>query len=156
MSDNNATCLADGTKTAKCERCDVTDTIADEGSAKGHSFTNYVNDGNATCTGNGTKTAKCDRCDVTDTVEIPNSALGHSTVIVGAKEPTDYENGYTGDEVCTVCGQTIKKGKVISLTGDVCLWCGEVHNDGTFIGFWTEFFHDFFYIVHRLMFWWKD
>ena len=29
----------DGTKTAKCDRCDVTDTIADPDSALGHSFT---------------------------------------------------------------------------------------------------------------------
>ena len=39
-SNNDATCTADGTKTAKCERCDVTDTVADAGSAKGHSFVN--------------------------------------------------------------------------------------------------------------------
>ncbi|MBQ7637463.1 MAG: hypothetical protein IJS90_01005, partial [Clostridia bacterium] len=36
VSDNNATCLEDGTKTAKCDRCDATDTITDEGSATGH------------------------------------------------------------------------------------------------------------------------
>ncbi len=38
VSDGNATCTEDGTKTAKCERCDVTDTKKDEGSAKGHSW----------------------------------------------------------------------------------------------------------------------
>ena len=32
VSDNNATDTADGTKTAKCDRCDVTNTIIDEGS----------------------------------------------------------------------------------------------------------------------------
>ncbi len=32
VSDNNATTEADGTKTAKCDNCDATDTIADEGS----------------------------------------------------------------------------------------------------------------------------
>ena len=69
VSDNNATCTEDGTKTAKCDRCDVTDTIADEGSKLGHSFTEYVSDNNATCTEDGTKTAKCDRCDVTDTID---------------------------------------------------------------------------------------
>ena len=37
-SNNDATCTDDGTKTAKCDRCDVTDTVADAGSAKGHSF----------------------------------------------------------------------------------------------------------------------
>jgi hypothetical protein len=32
VSDNNATDTADGTKTAKCDRCDVTHTVIDEGS----------------------------------------------------------------------------------------------------------------------------
>ena len=32
ISDNNATVDSDGTKTAKCDRCDATDTIIDEGS----------------------------------------------------------------------------------------------------------------------------
>ncbi|MCQ2526843.1 MAG: hypothetical protein MJ130_08760, partial [Lachnospiraceae bacterium] len=44
-SDNNATCTLDGTKTAKCDRCDVTDTKADTGSATGiHDFSQ-----NGTC-----------------------------------------------------------------------------------------------------------
>lgn len=36
ISNDDATCTEDGTKTAKCDRCDVTDTQSDEGSAKGH------------------------------------------------------------------------------------------------------------------------
>lgn len=36
ISNDDATCTEDGTKTAKCNRCDVTDTQSDEGSAKGH------------------------------------------------------------------------------------------------------------------------
>ena len=36
VSNGDATCLDDGTKTAKCERCDVTNTITDEGSQLGH------------------------------------------------------------------------------------------------------------------------
>ena len=35
ISNDDATCTEDGTKTAKCDRCDVTDTQSDEGSAKG-------------------------------------------------------------------------------------------------------------------------
>ena len=42
VSDGNATCTEDGTKTAKCECCDETDTIADEGSAKGHNYESVV------------------------------------------------------------------------------------------------------------------
>ena len=36
VSNNDATCTEDGTKTAKCDRCDVTDTVVDVGSATGH------------------------------------------------------------------------------------------------------------------------
>ena len=57
-------------------------------------------------------------------------ALGHKTQRVGAKEATCTEDGYTGDEVCTVCGETVKKGEVIPATGHdykdgKCTNCGE-------------------------------
>lgn len=35
VPDNNATCTEDGTKTAKCDGCEETDTVADPGTAKG-------------------------------------------------------------------------------------------------------------------------
>ena len=38
ISDNNATCTVDGTKTATCTRCSETDTVTDEGSATGHNM----------------------------------------------------------------------------------------------------------------------
>ena len=101
VSDGNATCLEDGTKTAKCDRCDVTDTITDEGSKLGHSFTNYTSDGNATCLEDGTKTAKCDRCDATDTVKDEGSALGHSYDLT---KGTDNGDG-THTVSCTVCAE---------------------------------------------------
>lgn len=91
VSDGNATCTEDGTKTATCSACDATDTIADEGSALDHAFTNYVYDDNATCTDDGTKTAKCDRCDATDTVADPeHPATGHH---------------YGEDGKCVDCGE---------------------------------------------------
>ncbi|MGM9641320.1 MAG: leucine-rich repeat protein [Faecousia sp.] len=41
-------------------------------------------------------------------------ACDHSeTELRDAKEATCTEDGYTGDEVCTVCGETLKKGEVI-------------------------------------------
>ncbi len=78
LSDDNATCIADGSKTAKCTRCNATDTVTDANTRLGHKFTNYVPDGNATCTKDGTKTAKCDRCDETDTITDANSKLQHT------------------------------------------------------------------------------
>jgi hypothetical protein len=74
VPNGDATCTADGTKTALCTYCGETDTKADAGSALGHSFTKYTSNGDATCTTDGTKTAKCDRCDETDTKADPGSA----------------------------------------------------------------------------------
>ncbi|MGN0473871.1 MAG: Ig-like domain-containing protein [Acutalibacteraceae bacterium] len=38
VSNNDATCISDGTKTAKCEKCDATNTITDFGSKKPHTY----------------------------------------------------------------------------------------------------------------------
>lgn len=87
VSDNNATCEQDGTKTVKCVRygtggCTATDTVTDTDSKLGHFFEDYVSDNNATCEQDGTKTAKCVRygeggCMATDTVTDTDSKLGH-------------------------------------------------------------------------------
>ena len=79
VSDNNATCTADGTKTAKCNNgCGATDTIADEGSKLTHKFTKYVSNNDATCQADGTKTAECDYgCGTTDTIADEGSKLDH-------------------------------------------------------------------------------
>ena len=113
-SDGNATCTADGTKTAKCSRCPETHTVADEGSALGHSFTNYVSDGNATCTADGTKTAHCDHgCGATDTISDEGSALGHNyTAVVTA--PTCVKGGYT-TYTCTRCNDSYTVNKTAAL-----------------------------------------
>ncbi|MDE7087476.1 MAG: DUF285 domain-containing protein, partial [Clostridia bacterium] len=39
VSNNNATCTADGTKTATCDNCTATETVTDTGTATGHSTT---------------------------------------------------------------------------------------------------------------------
>ena len=90
----------------------------------------------------------------TDTRTETLPSLGHKTQLVGAKPATCTEDGYTGDEVCTVCGETVKKGEVIpalghktqlvgakaatctedGYTGDeVCTVCGETVKKGEVI-----------------------
>ena len=64
----------------------------------------------------------------TKTEGIP--ANGHSLTTTGAKEPTCTEDGYTGDEVCTVCGEVVTAGEVIPATGHhyvngYCTECGQ-------------------------------
>ena len=51
------------------------------------------------------------------------------TKIENKKDATCNKDGYTGDEVCTECGEIIKKGKVIPKLGHkfvdgVCTICG--------------------------------
>ena len=66
----------------------------------------------ATCTEDGSVTVICDDCDeVLSTKTLP--ATGHSTVVKNAKDATCTEPGYTGDKVCTVCGETVETGEVI-------------------------------------------
>ena len=53
----------------------------------------------------------------TDTKTETLPATGHDTQLVGAKAATCTQDGYTGDEVCKVCGEVITKGQVIPATG---------------------------------------
>ena len=53
----------------------------------------------------------------TDTKTETLPATGHDTQLVGAKAATCTEDGYTGDEVCKTCGETVKKGEAIPATG---------------------------------------
>ncbi len=75
----------------------------------------------ATCEADGvrTYTAKVtfEGEEYTDTKTETLPATGHDTELVGAKDATCTEDGYTGDEVCKVCGVTVKQGEVIPALG---------------------------------------
>jgi len=73
-SNNDATCTEDGTKTSKCDKCDVKETITDKGSKLGHNMTQ------ATCT----EDSKCQR-------------EGCTYVDVGSKVSHNYEDGKCKD-----------------------------------------------------------
>ena len=119
ISDNNATCEQDGTKTAKCVRygtggCMETDTVTDTGSKLGHFFEDYVSDNNATCEQDGTKTAKCVRhgtggCMETDTVTDTDSKLGHLFENYVSNNDATYGRDGTKTAKCVrydQCGET--------------------------------------------------
>ena len=108
-SDNNATCTADGTKTAKCNNgCGATDTIADEGSKLTHKFTKYVSNNDATCQADGTKTAECDYgCGTTDTIADEGSKLDHKfTKYVPNNDATCQADGTKTAKCDYRCGST--------------------------------------------------
>ena len=76
---NDATCQADGTKTAECDfGCGTKDTVPAEGTKTEHRFTNYVYNNDATCTADGTKTAECEfGCGTKDTVPAEGTKTAH-------------------------------------------------------------------------------
>ena len=121
VSDNNATCEQDGTKTAKCVRygtggCTETDTVTDTGSKLGHFFEveDYVSNNDATCEQDGTKTAKCVRygtggCMATDTVTDTDSKLGHLFEDYVSNNDATYAHDGTKTAKCVrydQCGET--------------------------------------------------
>ena len=119
VSDNNATCEQDGTKTVKCVRygtggCTATDTVTDTDSKLGHLFEDYVSDNNATCEQDGTKTAKCVRygeggCTATDTVTDTDSKLGHLFEDYISNNDATYARDGTKTAKCVrydQCGET--------------------------------------------------
>ena len=75
----------------------------------------------ATCEADGvrTYTAKVtfEDKEYTDTKTETLPATSHDTELVGAKDATCTEDGYTGDEVCKVCGVTVKQGEVLPALG---------------------------------------
>ena len=108
-SNGDATCTADGTKTAKCNNgCGATDTIADEGSKLTHKFTKYVSNNDATCQADGTKTAKCDYgCGATDTIADEGSKLTHKfTKYIPNNDATCKNVGTKTAECDYGCGAT--------------------------------------------------
>ena len=119
VSDNNATCEQDGTKTAKCVRygtggCTETDTVTDTGSKLGHLFEDYVSNNDATCEQDGTKTARCVRygtggCMATDTVTDTDSKLGHLFEDYVSNNDATYAHDGTKTAKCVrydQCGET--------------------------------------------------
>ncbi len=121
VSNNDATCEQDGTKTATCVRygtggCMETDTVTDTDSKLGHFFEveDYVSNNDATCEQDGTKTARCVRygtggCMATDTVTDTDSKLGHLFEDYVSNNDATYEHDGTKTAKCVrydQCGET--------------------------------------------------
>jgi len=127
VSDGNATCTADGTATAVCDRCGSTDTVTDEGSALGHSWDEGTVTAEPTEETTGLMTYTCTVCGEVKTEELPRLPHVHDyTAQVTA--PTCETPGFTTytcrcgdsyvsdhvdalghsveDYVCNVCGKT--------------------------------------------------
>ena len=122
VSDNNATCEQDGTKTAKCVRygeggCMATDTVTDTDSKLGHLFEDYISNNDATYARDGTKTAKCvryDQCGETHTIPDEGSRLKLPLYRVTDRDGRDI--AYTAEQTGSVLTVTVDEDFAI-LTG---------------------------------------
>ena len=136
ISDGNATCTEDGTKTGTCV-CGKKDTIADVDSKIAHTEETVPGKA-ATCTENGlTDGKKCSvcgattleqtvipannhednngdyKCDVCDT----NLCTNHVEEIVAGKAATCTEAGLTEGKQCSICGSVMLAQEVIPAKG---------------------------------------
>ena len=102
VSNNDATCLENGTETAKCDRCDVTNTREDDESALGHIWSDtYTMESDGK---DGKHYQKCTR----ENCSVKNVAVAH-TWNNGVENPeADCENAGTMNYTCTAegCGAT--------------------------------------------------
>lgn len=109
------TCTEDSYKTAYCDNgCGASDTVVIEGSALGHSFTNYEVITELTCTENGSKEAFCENgCGEKDI--ITEEAQGHTPgewIVI--EEPTyDFEGHKIQN--CTVCSEVLNTETIPTL-----------------------------------------
>ena len=129
-----------------CVRCGILDPNRD--TQHEHDFIPTVTKPTCLTEGFTTYTCSCGECYTKDYV----SAVGHKTQLQNAKAVGCLTGGYTGDEVCTVCGKVFKQGSVIfalghdpqsarvkaptctesGYTGDlICMRCGDMTQTGT-------------------------
>lgn len=129
-----------------CVRCGILDPNGD--TQHKHDFIPSVTKPTCLTEGFTTYACSCGECYTKDYV----SAVGHKTQLQNAKAAGCLTGGYTGDEVCTVCGKVFKQGSVIfalghdpqparvkaptctesGYTGDlICMRCGDMTQTGT-------------------------
>ncbi|MGM9641171.1 MAG: S-layer homology domain-containing protein, partial [Faecousia sp.] len=109
-------CIHMGYTTHTCEVCgdSYKDNYVD---AKGHEC--EVKVVAATCTEYGYTENACKHCDYSYISEI-TQPVGHKGEVQNAKAATCTEEGYTGDVICSVCGELQAEGQVIPVDMETC------------------------------------
>lgn len=106
------TCTQDGEIDYKCSKCGYIKKEITK--ATGHEWGEWKTTLAQTCTTDGKEERICSKCSKKE--ERTLKATGHKSETVGAKAPTCKEDGYTGNEVCKVCHETLNKGTTIPKT----------------------------------------
>lgn len=119
-----ATCTEDGyTGDFYCTRCSVLVETGKVIPKTGHTWDDGEIIEKATCSKEGKKRFTCVKCTATKTESIPKT--DHLAIMVqNERTASCLEEGYTGDEICLDCGETIKKGTSIPKTDHT--WDGGV------------------------------
>ena len=132
-TDKEATCKEAGSKSKHCSRCDEVKEVTPI-PKKEHTWDAGEVTKEATCVEKGVLTYTCEVCHETKTADIainPNNHTGE-TEVVGAKDATCKEAGFTGDTKCKDCGETLIPGTVIdkltthSYVNGVCSVCDDI------------------------------
>lgn len=110
------TCTEMGYTTYTCKHCGHS-YIADYVNAAGHDFALTVVA--PTCTTYGYTTAVCSDCGYS-VVSAIVQPLGHDYVLANAQDASCTEEGYTGDMVCSRCGDVHSRGEAIPVTFAHC------------------------------------
>lgn len=106
------TCTTDGKEERICSKCSEKEERTLK--ATGHEWGEWKTTLAKTCTTDGKEERICSKCSKKE--ERTLKATGHKSETVGAKAPTCKEDGYTGNEVCKVCHETLNKGTTIPKT----------------------------------------
>lgn len=106
------TCTTDGKEERTCSKCSEKEERTLK--ATGHEWGEWKITLAQTCTTDGKEERICSKC--SEKEERTLKATGHKSETVGAKAPTCKEDGYTGNEVCKVCHETLNKGTTIPKT----------------------------------------
>ena len=125
ICDGNATCTADGTKTAKCDRCDATDTVTDIGSKLVHNYINTAGEQYlktaANCTHGNIYYKSCSGCGGKSSETFENGdPIGHDYVPI-VTPPTCTAQGYT-THTCSRCGNSYKDNYTYMSCGENCVF----------------------------------
>ena len=109
-----ATHLKEGTETFTCQCGDTyTESVA---RLEGHTYTAVVAPPTCAEKGYTTFTCACGDSYISDYV----NKLEHISRLADKIPATSTENGYTGDTVCTLCGEILEEGEIIPATDDGC------------------------------------
>ncbi len=113
-----ATCTSDGyTGDTVCSVCGASLSTGETIPATGHNWGDWVVTTEPTCMSEGVETRTC-KNDSSHTETRSVDIIDHTTELVGAVSPDWIRDGYTGNLVCTMCGEVIQEGEVIPAVGN--------------------------------------